>query len=781
MVAPRTYKQDAAAAAFPLGGIGTGNISLGARGELRDFELFNHPDKGCKMPFCFFAIRADLSCGADARVLQAHIGPDFNLGRGHHPNWVAGLPSFAGSELSVQYPFADVRFLDEGFPLSVSLRAFTPFIPLNVDDSGIPAAIFRYTVSNPTDRDVDVSIVGSMPNLFGFKGFDCFDNYLGEPGTRYEQKDEGGLKGLFLSGDGLPETHIRYANNAILTRETDVTTKPEWSRTGWWDGITEFWRDFRLNGRLSKADSNAKERHIAPVGAVVGSVAVHKTVPAGGEASFEFALSWYVPSRVKGWPPYENDEAEPTCKNHYATLFDSAWSAGRYLFEHLDRLESQSQRFADALYGSTLPEPVIDAVASNITQLRSTTCMVLEGGQFAAWEGSHEHEGSCHGTCTHVWNYAQTVAFLFPDLEKSARRNEFLRETDDQGKMSFRTNRVFGRPGYDMLAAADGQLGTIVRAYREWSLSGDDGFLRDIWPKLKLALAYTQLEWDKDGDELLEARQHNTYDIEFYGVNPLTGVMYLAALAAMAKMARAMGEDELAGCYDQRCGLSAERLDAATYNGEYYIQPGDHCDDYPYQHGTGCLSDQLLGQTLAYVAGLGALLPDEHRKSAALAIFRHNFKTGPERGSCLQRLYVADDEPGLVLGSWPNGGELKLPFVYADEVWTGIEYHVATLLIYEGYIDEALQIVAAVRARQDGYRRNPWDEVECGFHYARALASWGVLVALSGARYDAKTDTETFAPVINQEDFHCFFSNGKHWGMLHQENGVQRVEILSDR
>jgi len=551
-----------------------------------------------------------------------------------------------------------------------------------------------------------------------------------------------------------------------------VSFKREWRRTGWWDGLYDFWADFQ-DGELGDGEQGLQENKIAPAGHVVGSVAVKKTVPAGRQACFEFVISWYVPHRVKGWPPYADDEREPTILNHYATLFADSWKAGQYLLRNIDRLESVSRLFADTVYDSTLPEPVIDAVMANIATLRSTTCFRIEGGEFAAWEGSHKRQGSCMGTCTHVWNYAQTAAFLFPELERGARLNEFLRETDDDGKMLFRTNRIFGREPFDMLAAADGQLGTIVRAYREWSLSGDDDFLRKLWPKLKLALAYTQKEWDKDGDELLEARQHNTYDIEFYGVNPLTGVIYLAALAAMARMARAMGEEALANEFDSRRSLSSARLDKAAYNGEYYIQPGDDqfINAHPYQFGKGCISDQLLGQTLAYVVGLGALLPGDHLRSASRAIFEHNFKTGAQRGMCMQRLYVADDEAGLVVASRPHGGVPNLPFVYTDEVWTGIEYHVATLLIYEGQINEALTIVETARARQDGYRRSPWNEMECGFHYARSLASWGLLVALSGARYDAATDTQRFEPKINEDNFRCFYSNGRHWGVVSQTRG----------
>jgi uncharacterized protein (DUF608 family) len=569
MTKARRYANDAVFAAFPLGGIGTGTISLGSRGDLRDFEIFNHPDKGLKLPFSFFAIRVEQGSLAEARVLESQLTPDFNQARGYHPNRAAGMPHFKKSVLSVTYPMARLEFEDDSFPLRISLEAFNPFIPLRADDSGIPAILFRYKVRNPGRDRAGVTVAATMPNINGHRGFDYFDNYRVQPGCHNTFRSEGALRGIFMDGDGLAKNHIRYANNAILSREAPVSAKTEWRRTGWWDGLYDFWDDFSSGGVLHPSEQGRQDNRVAPPGAVIGSLAVHKDIPPGEEADFEFVLSWYVPNRVKGWPPYENDEAEPVIRNYYAARFSDAWDAGRYLLDNIGELERASRAFSGAVYDSTLPEPVIDAVMSNITVLRSTTCFRIEDGTFLAWEGSHEHVGSCMGTCTHVWNYAQTAAFLFPELERSARRNEFLRETDETGKMAFRTNRIFDRPEFDMLAAADGQLGTIVRACREWALGGGREFLEELWPKIKLAFAYTRLEWDQNGDELLEGRQHNTYDIEFFGVNPLTGVLYLAALAAMERMAQAMGEDGTP--YRKRRELSAKLLDERTYNGEYFI------------------------------------------------------------------------------------------------------------------------------------------------------------------------------------------------------------------
>ena len=313
-------------------------------------------------------------------------------------------------------------------------------------------------------------------------------------------------------------------------------------------------------------------------------------------------------------------------------------------------------------------------------------------------------------------------------------------------------------------------------------LSGDKEFLKAVYPHILRCLAYSEKTWDADGDGLLEGLQHNTYDIEFYGVNPLSGVFYLAALQAVEKMAEAMGDPSSAKHAAEKYAASRAALDKACFNGSYYKQVIEDKDALPYQFGTGCLSDQLLGQTLAGLYGLDDLLPKEHLQSAAKAIYDNNFLDGGKRGACLQRLYVADDEKGLVLCSWPKGGKPRFPFVYSDEVWTGVEYQVATLLIQQGFVKEGLKIVSAVRKRFDGIRRNPFSEMECGYHYARSLAGYGVMAALCGLRLTPEGDI-SFDPAMNEKDFHCFYCDGRHFGMLHQtisNNGQkeQSVEIL---
>ena len=447
-------------------------------------------------------------------------------------------------------------------------------------------------------------------------------------------------------------------------------------------------------------------------------------------------------------------------------MFSDAWDVGTYVFRELDRLETATRNFHRAFFDSTLPWYVLDAAASNIAVLRSNTCFRIEDGTFFGWEGCFDHSGCCEGNCTHVWNYEQTLAFLFPELEQSMRVTEFAVETADDGNMAFRAMQTLGQKRWPFLPAADGQLGTIVRLYRDWKFSGNDDLLRSLWPKARLALEYAFTQWDIDSDCVLDSKQHNTYDIEFYGINSLTNSIFFAALKAASEIEQFLGDESQAvKCRDALQAGSA-KMDDLLWNGEYYIQKLADVNAYRYQYGTGCLSDQVFGQLLAHVAGLGYILPQAHVRRAIRSVYKYNFKDKLGEHDNAQRTYALNDECGLLLCSWPNGGRPKLPFPYSDEVWTGIEYQVAAHLIFEGFVQEGLALVHGVRARQDGFRRNPWNEVECGHHYARSMASWGVFLAASGFRFDR--GAIRFEPKFNEEEFSTFYCSGKTWGIYRQ-------------
>ncbi|KRB36878.1 GH116 family glycosyl-hydrolase [Microbacterium sp. Root180] len=784
-------------AAFPLGGIGTGNVSLGARGELRDWELENLPDKGRANPYSFFAIHAAPE-GEEpvTRVLEAQITGRRDLDAGFPFERQAGLPRLRGATMHGEYPVVDIDFDDDVLPVDVSLRAFTPLVPLDPDASGIPAAVLRYRVTNPGDRGVRVTVAGSVSHTAG-RGDGPF-------GMRAQQtvrwREDGAVRGLDF-GIGLPEDDLGYGTLSLTTTDASTTAKPQWVTGFWPDGPRLFWNDLADDGLLDPeprltledrprglfADSDgggamSEEELFERLPRLrTGSLGIVHQLAPGESRDFEFVLAWSFPNRHRSWRGHivaDERADEGAVRNHYATLWPDAWAAASHLHRELPTLEAATGAFVEALYGGSLDPVVADAVGANVAAVRSTTAFVVEspnselgeGPVFAAWEGSFDHGGSCEGTCTHVWSYAQTVAWLFPSLERSARRVEFLLETDGDGAQKFRSNRVFGGASWFMGPAVDGQLGTFVRLYREWRFSGDDDFLRELWPAAVRTLEHAIRDWDRDGDGLLDGELHNTYDIEFHGIDPLANGVFAAALRAGARMAAHLGENARAAQWLDRAERTARGMDDVLWNGEYYRQVIDDVDAHRYQYGEGVLSDQLLGQFHAWVNGLGDLLPRERLRSALSAIVTHNHRTDLTTHESTQRVYALNGEGGLLLASWPRGGRPAIPFVYSDEVWTGIEHQVAASLVYAGLADEALLVERTLRARYDGETRNPWNEIECGNHYARSLASWALLLAYSGAQWDAPSRTLSFDPV-GHTPLRALFTAGDAWG---------RVEVDGD-
>ena len=778
--------------AFPLGGIGTGTVSLGGRGELRDWEIFNRPGKGKLLPFTFVALWSKPVGGtATIQVVEAPLTPPYRGGFGYERESAQGLPRFKGARFTGAYPFARIDFEDDKLPVKVSLEAFNPFVPLNVDDSSLPVVLFHYRVTSQGKEPVDLSLAFSILNAVGYDGLARLgsEKYagFGKNITRIRNETispELKIMGLDMTSEKYAADNPLYGSMALLTTHSEVTGRTGWEGGKWWDSFQKWFDEFAAKGEMH----DPKPSEVSPDGrSNYATLAPHLRLTPGESKTITFLLAWYFPVRENYWNK-EKEVKGQRIRNDYGTRFKSAWDVGRYTALNLKALEDKTRSFHQAFFSSTLPAHVLDAVSSQACIIRTNTCLLLEGKQFFAFEGCGDDSGCCPMNCTHVWNYEQALAFLFPELERSMRRTDFKDNMRPDGSMAFRTLVPVGRGQWKFKPAADGQMGCIMKLYREWQLSGDDAFLKELWPNAKQALEFAWHHWDADQDGVMEGEQHNTYDIEFYGPNTMMGTLYLGALSAAERMAVVAGDKEAAEKY-HRIRESGSRKLEEVWNGDYYVQkvpPVEqlrtqekgseetwHADAVQngqilYQYGDGCLSDQMLGQWFASVVGLEYALTPERVRKTLRSIYRYNYKHNFYDHPNTQRIYALNDEKGLLLCTWPKGNRPALPFVYSDEVWTGIEYQVAAHLIYEGLLDEGLSIVKGVRDRYDGARRNPWNEVECGSHYARALASWSVLLALSGYHYSAPEQSLTFAPRLNAQNFQCFFTTGSGWGVYKQ-------------
>jgi uncharacterized protein (DUF608 family) len=783
--------------AFPLGGIGTGSISLAGNGALIDWEIFGRPNIGSVMPFSFFTLWAQESGGEPVvKVVQSPPTPPFSgqgstgyrgFGFGVTRETGAGLPHLRSATFSGEYPVARIAFSDPDMPVGITLEAYNPFIPLDDKDSGLPVAILHFQLHNPGPKAVQVSLAANLYNAVGYPGDGSFGGpTLGQGTNVYLDRD--GTRGLLMTSQKHPPDDPKFGSLALTTSWPDVDRQSCWFRGGWFDALHRFWDEFSTTGTLQERTYEDP----SPDGkGDVGSIVLKAELAPGESVTLPVYITWCFPTFVKYWGDAPCDCEGCACeratwKNHYASWFSDAWQVAAYVTEHVERLYAETKLFHDELFASTLPPYVLDAVSSQMSTLKTTTCLRLEDGTFYGFEGCHCTAGCCEGSCTHVWNYAQTLAFLFPALERSMRTADYTYNLDPDGRMGFRLQLPLGSNVQSFHAAADGQMGGLLKLYRDWKLSGDDAWLRSLWAKAKQALAYAWVAWDQDRDGVMEGVQHNTYDIEFWGPNTMMGSLYLGALRACEEISRYLGEETQADAYRAIYERGRAAMDRDLFNGEFYIQQvnpqayktsprrleesmGGQTPEAPkYQYGEGCLSDQLLGQWLARIADLGDVFDPEHVRAALRSIFEYNWRTDFWDHPNPQRIYALNDEKGLVLCSWPRGGRPELPFVYSDEVWCGIEYQVASHLIYEGYVDEGLCIAKGVRDRHDGERRNPWNEFECGSHYARSMAAWGLLTALSGYEFDVPAGRIGFTPRFHTRDFRTFWSLDSGWGSYTQ-------------
>ncbi|HEX2949990.1 MAG TPA: GH116 family glycosyl hydrolase, partial [Armatimonadota bacterium] len=578
-----------------------------------------------------------------------------------------------------------------------------------------------------------------------------------------------------------------YGTLALATPWRETTYETHWLRASWYTPLTDWGKHLLATGRLHDVTEPAAE------GNDVGSLGLRVRLSPGESVKLPVFLCWSFPNYEKTWQQCNCQGvcSKPQWKNYYAHQFPDAWTTACYTNKNFDRLERETRLFQQTLFSSTLPAVVLDAVSSQMSIIKSTTCLRLPDGTFYGFEGCHGDEGCCEGSCTHVWQYAQTHAFLYPELERSMREAEYRYSMFPDGKVCFRLQLPLGAPPTDFHACADGQMGAIMQVYRDWQLGAGDSWLWSVWPAVKRSMEYAWIVWDIDQDGLMEGIQHNTYDIEFHGPNPLCGVLYLGALRAAGRMAAYLGEDDFAKLCGDVEARGAVALDAALYNGEYYIQQYDPASGLEHQFGTGCLVDQLLGQQLAHVFGLGYLLPQDHTRQTVASIYRYNFHTDFWNHMNYERIFALNDEAGTVICTWPHGGRPEVPFTYCDEVMIGFEYQLASHLIYEGLVEEGLRVTQAVRDRHDGERRNPWNEFECGNHYARSMANWAVKLALDGFTYSAQQGLIGFAPKVNAAAFQTFWSTGTGWGeyrqclaerhfrlsVLHGEQHIQQLEL----
>ena len=783
--------------AFPIGGIGAGMVCLEGTGCLSHVSVFNQPDI-FNEPTMFAAISLK-GVEHGAKLLEGPI-PDWKVfGRPMSARGGAGtsygLPRFDDGEFDARFPFGTVRLRDKDIPMDISITGWSPFIPLDEDNSSLPCGALEYRLVNRGDSKLDA--------VFSFNTV----NFMRRPGCKNCVRPMS--NGFILSNEGSKEKSHLQGDFAFFTLDNATQVDHCWFRGTYFDPLSITWKHIE----------SAEPRVTDPVekDAPGASLFLPVTLRPGEEKVVRLMLSWYVPNSIMRIGPEAKEgpgDPESGCcpKEHYhkpwySSRYKNITDVVSYWLSNYDSLKSRTELFTETFYHSTLPPAVIEAVAANLTILKSPTVLRQYDGKLWGWEGCNDASGCCHGSCTHVWNYAQAIPHLFPSLERSLREAEFFCNQNEAGYQNFRSALPIRYHRHEFLAAADGQLGGIMKLHREWRISGDDAWLRKLYPQAKYSLKYCIKEWDLRGTGTLEEPHHNTYDVELWGPNGMCTSFYLGALKAITIMGKHLEED--VSRYETLLRKGVKTLEEKLFDGEYFIHDirvegldapspteaaarslqttySDEArglleEEGPkYQYGKGCLSDGIIGMWIAKVCGIDEEIVDDKKVlSHLMSVHKYNFKSDLRDHANPQRpTFAMRDDGGLLLCSWPKGGELSLPFIFSNEVWTGIEYQVASHLMFFGKQQEALDIVMACRERYDGTVRNPFNEFECGHWYARAMASYGMIQALTGVRYDAVTKTLYIDSQIG-DCFTSFFSGHSGYGNVGLENGIPFVKMAS--
>ena len=867
---------------MPVGGLCSGQLYLGGDGKLWHWDIFNQQQ------------------GTGDGHYANPPSPDFPLEQGFALR-IGGktvtLDHVGFSDVSFrgEYPLGQVKYRDPAVPLAVSLDAFSPFIPLNTNDSSLPATVMQFTLTNTSAAPVEAALAGTLENAVmlhhrtvpgarrnriitgnGYTFLEClaersatpavsgrphivFEDWKNETyqGWKVEgaafgsgpikksaipiyQGDVGGnterVVNSHASAPGQDIAGKDSATGKLVSRVFKIERRYITFMIGGGNHAGTTCLNLVIDGNVVQSATGRDDNRMAPayfdVGTLAGKEAHIEIVdeqkgPWGniGVGTIMFADRIETPDEFETLPgfgtlglallgvPAEISSGEastpiseklageigrtlklapgqaatvtfvlawhfPNLKiedvrdggRYYAARFKDAAAVAGYVAENFDRLAAATRLWRDTWYNSTLPYWFLDRTQLNTSILATSTCFRFKEGRFWAWEGV----GCCQGTCGHVWHYAHAMARQFPDLER------ILREQVDFGLALQRDGAIHFRGENNDIPAIDAQAGSILRTLREHQMSTDDSFLRRVWPGVKRATDWL-IAKDGNGDGLIESNQHNTLDTDWFGPVAWLSGLYLAALSAAATLAGEVGE----AAYAEKCrailARGQKKLVAELFDGDYFINKVDpqHLD--AINAGTGCEIDQVMGQSWAFQVGLPRVLPEKETRSALRSLWKYNFSpdVGPYRTHYQAgRWYAMAGEAGLLMCSFPRKdwdfdqarGKGNQGFAgYFNECMNGFEYQAAGHMIWEGLVQEGLAVTRAVHDRYHASKRNPWNEVECGDHYARSMASYGVFLAACGFEYHGPKQHIGFAPRLTPENFKCAFTSAEGWGSYAQQ------------
>ncbi|MDR2676328.1 MAG: hypothetical protein LBC18_16060, partial [Opitutaceae bacterium] len=672
---------------MPVGGLCAGQLYLGGDGRLLLWDIFNRVYRPGLNGLTYE------TPPVPERLVDQAPDQGFALrvkGGGREECRRLDRTGFADIAFSGEYPIGTVGYRDPALPVSVRLEAFSPFVPLDTDNSSLPATLLHYTLTNDGPSPVEAEVMGWMQNVVARTAETLI------PVLRTNRVEAAGGSLLLRLGArpwrGGESTTVEHADAAAAVygplrtlrdygemglmlldagpEDRAVTDLPDGLELGQMFAALRTGGDGRARAAARETGRPMLEFHRAAASRTV-------SLSPGQSRTISFAVLWHFPNlSFKAW---EKDPQTMPQGRHYAARFPTLGELAAHVAGCHAGLSALTRLWRDTWYDSTLPCWFLDRTFMNTSTLATSTVYRYKNGRFWGWEGV----GACHGTCNHVWHYAQAMARLFPDLERDVREHTNLGFGLNQKTGAIRHRHAAG------VVAVDGMAGIVLGALREHQMSADDAFLRRVWPRLRLVME-NLIRRDPEQNGLLAGAQHNTLDSSWHGSIAWLSGMYLAALRASEEMALEAGDRDFARTARAIFERGRETLPRRLWGGEYFINLIDPAKPESVNSGTGCFIDQVLGQGWAFQAGLGRVFPEDKTRRALQSLWRYNFTTdvGSFRAANpAGRPLAMPGEGGMVMCTFPRddwdyerakGAGRGAGFArYLNECMTGFEYQVA--------------------------------------------------------------------------------------------------------
>ncbi len=757
---PTTYlktKNELNYIGMPVGGINCGTVYLGGDGRLWLWDIFNKNQEGIEPTVIQWNTEGKEERKIRPRDGSAYLQPAKDI-RPLQQGFVIQI-EYAGrsfkkrlqaedwDEISFEatYPIANIRYTDKSLPLEISLEVYSPFIPLDEHNSGLPATILSFKIKNNSNENIKVVLTGFLENQTAI--------YSARQGVHQRVNTVSALAGF-------QAVHLEVEGSA---EPDNISQAPDFGSMC----LACLHKNARINtnyiaGQDSKILLTAHKATTRKTvdEKLLGSITVSHKLQPGRQVTTNFVISWFFPNlSFKGL----KDKGR-----YYSNQFTNALEVAAYIQQHYKKLSLKTKLFKQIWYDSSLPHWFLERTLSNITTLATTTCHRFESGRFYGWEGV----GCCPGTCTHVWHYAQAVGRIFPALERDTRsRVDLGLSLQEDGGIIFRGE-------FEKRPAIDGQAGTILRIYREHQMSADDSFLNNNWANIRKAVQFL-INQDRNKDGMEDTPMENTLDAVWDGEIAWIVGLCIAAVSAGRQMAIEMKDIDFEKICEEYISRGSTNMENKLFNGEYFIhRPDAEKGRSKLGSYNTCHIDQVLGQSWTFQVGLKRIISKEKSLSALRSLWKYNFT--PDVGPYIKthpggRPYALAGEGGMIMNTNPAneekayGESVTWQLGYFHECMSGFEHQVASHMMAEGMTDEALILTRMIHDRYHASKRNPFNEIECSDHYARAMASYGTCITASGFQYHGPKGYIRFAPAWNADDFKSAFIAAEGWGTYSEQ------------